>query len=80
MITYSDDRKTVISCNKKAIGKVVIPNGVLIIKSHAFMECIGITEIVLPNTLQKLEWATFKCCTSLISGSSDKCVFILMHS
>ena len=67
MITYSDDKKIVISCNKKAVGKVVIPNGVSIIRSHAFKECTEITEIILPNTLQELECDAFSDCISLIS-------------
>jgi DNA polymerase III epsilon subunit-like protein len=67
MITYSDNGDILILCDKRVSGKVVIPNGVLVIKSHAFNECSEITEITLPNTLQKLERGAFKHCTSLIS-------------
>ena len=67
MITYSDNREIIVSCDKRSSGKVVIPEGVLVIESHAFEDCSEITEIVLPNTLQELRWAAFKGCTSLVS-------------
>lgn len=65
MITYSDDNEILLSCTKDIEGKIVIPNGVKTIASHAFKNCYDISEIVLPDTISQIQSQAFEGCTSL---------------
>ena len=60
MITYSDDNETLLSCTKDMEGKIVIPNGVKTIASHAFRNCYEISEIVLPDTISIIQSQAFR--------------------
>ena len=61
----SEDKKTIISCNKSYIGTFVIPDGVEVIKSSAFKDCIHIEEIIIPQSVLKIEYNAFCGCTQL---------------
>ena len=59
----------VTSCDKEAVGKIVIPNGVTEIKgsslNSAFWEREGITEVVIPDSVTTIGRNAFYKCTSL---------------
>ena len=59
----------VISCDKDAEGKIVIPDGVTGIQggslSSAFWERKGITEVVIPDSVTSIGMNAFYKCTSL---------------
>lgn len=65
MMTYSDENKILLSCNKGTSGKVIVSDGVEIIASKAFMDCCEITEIILPDTLSEIKPRAFANCISL---------------
>ena len=50
---------------ENTITKVTIPEGVKIIQSYAFANLTGLEEIVLPSTLQSIEYGAFYGCSSL---------------
>lgn len=55
------------------VTKVVIPEGVKIIESYAFANLTALEEIVLPSTLESIEYGAFTGCSRLkkISFSSE---------
>lgn len=55
----------VISCDKDAEGKIVIPNGVTEIQGGSFRERKGITEVVIPDSVTTIGRNAFYKCTSL---------------
>lgn len=59
----------VISCDKDAVGKIVIPDGVTGIQgsslNSAFWERKGITEVVIPDSVTTIDRNAFYKCTSL---------------
>ena len=62
MITYSDDNEILLSCTKDMVGKIIIPNGVKKIASHAFKDCYEISEIILPDTISQIQSQAFSNC------------------
>ena len=61
-LTLSADGKTVIKCNPKATGKVVIPNDVVEIKDRAFWMCEALTDIVIPKSVSEIGEYAFAGC------------------
>ncbi len=61
------------------ITKVIIPEGVEKINAYAFANLTALEEVVLPSTLQFIEYGAFYGCTSLktISFSSENNVKII---
>ena len=62
-----DDRETTKQwyIGESTITKVVIPEGVEKIGAYAFANLTALEEIVLPSTLQAIEYGAFYGCTSL---------------
>ena len=52
---YSKDGSKFILCPAKTKGKVVLENGVTEIESYAFKNCTKITDIVIPDTVSKID-------------------------
>ena len=52
---YSKDGSTFILCPAQTEGKVVLENGVTEIKECAFANCTKITDIVIPDTVSKID-------------------------
>ena len=61
------------------ITKVIIPEGVKKINQYAFANLTGLEEVVLPSTLESMEYGAFYGCTSLqkISFSSETNLIII---
>lgn len=57
-IVYTKDGKTLLKCPRNHPGKVVVPDGVEVIAESAF-EDTSITDIVLPDSLRKIERRAF---------------------
>ncbi len=64
------------------ITKVIIPEGVKVINSYAFASLTALEEVVLPSTLESIEYGAFYGCTSLkkISFSSENNLKIVNQS
>ena len=62
-----DDRETSKQwyLGDSTITKVVIPEGVKIIEAYAFANLTALEEIVLPSTLESIEYGAFTGCSSL---------------
>lgn len=56
----SADGKTLIAVLPGATGNIVVPDGVITIKSGAFKDCTGITTITLPESVQTVEDGAFE--------------------
>lgn len=67
-------------CNPNAEEKVIVPDGVKIIESHAFCDCIYITEIVLPDSIESIGNCAFMNCISLKKINIPEKVTILGNS
>ena len=67
---------------ESTITKVVIPEGVKTIGAYAFANLTGLEEIVLPSTLESIEYGAFYGCTSLqtITFSGENNVIIINQS
>lgn len=64
---------------ESTITKVVIPEGVKKINQYAFANLTGLEEVVLPSTLESIEYGAFYGCTSLktISFSGENNLIIV---
>lgn len=65
-LVYSDNsKKDLYYCSPDAKGEIVLPEGLLIIESHAFHNCANITNINIPSSVYFIgDWA-FEGCSSL---------------
>lgn len=52
---------------KSTIRKIIIPEGIEILKSAAFSHCQNLKEINLPSTIRRIEDSCFEKCNSLVS-------------
>lgn len=64
---------------ENTITKVVIPEGVTKINAYAFAQLTALEEIVLPSTLESIEYGAFYGCSSLkkITYSGENNTFII---
>ena len=64
---------------ENTITKVVIPEGVTKINSYAFAMLTALEEVVLPSTLESIEYGAFYGCSSLkkITYNGDNNTFII---
>ena len=51
--------------NNTLVTKLVIPDGVTSIGSHAFAHCTGLTEVTIPNSVTSIGNSSFHGCTGL---------------
>ncbi len=68
--------------NNDTVTKVIIPEGVKTISSYAFADLAALEEVVLPSTLESIEYGAFYGCTSLrkITFSSENNLKIINKS
>ena len=50
-VDFSEDGKTLLKCPKDFQGKYAIPDSVTEIADFAFIECIGLTSVIIPNSV-----------------------------
>lgn len=63
-----DKNKTQIICVPKAIkGEISIANGVTSIDSTVFKDCIGVTSMIIPDSVERIGEGAFSGCSSLES-------------
>ena len=63
-ITYSKSMVELIACPAGKTGKVIIPEGVRIIKARAFSKC-EISAVKLPDSIITIERSAFRWCHNL---------------
>lgn len=63
-LVLANNRTSIISCLDNVFD-VVIPNGVIKIKSFAFLGCTKIQSIYIPMGCKEIEFGAFKGCTNL---------------
>lgn len=68
-IVYDKEKTSLLRCPQGITGTVEISQNVTYIASSAFLDCVGLTSIVLPKTLQSIGESAFKGCTGLTSIS-----------
>lgn len=87
-ITVSEENESFVSVGGCLLGNgmtelhratdgALIPDSVKIIKPYAFSSCVGLTEIVLGNSVTMLGTGAFDGCTSLKSADLPKGISIL---
>ena len=64
-ILYDKSQKSLIMCPQKTSGKVCIPESVVTIKEHAFLECGNIEEIMIGKNVKYIDEAAFYGCKNL---------------
>lgn len=74
-LEISNDGKTLIKCDERCSGEVIIPYGVTEIGLMAFCGCKNITSVVIPNSVTRVNSFAFSFCTSLTSIKIPKGVF-----
>ena len=57
-----DLRKLIFGCRSS-----IIPEGISMIRLHAFSGCTGLTSAVIPDSVTKIEYEAFRGCTGLTS-------------
>ena len=67
---------------ESTITKVVIPEGVTKINAYAFAQLTALEEVVLPSTLESIEYGAFYGCSSLqkITYNGENNTFIINQS
>ena len=61
-LIYSEDGRTIISCDITFEGELIIPDGVDNIAEKAFWNCKRLTSIIIPNSVKNIgNWAFYKC-------------------
>ena len=61
-LIYSEDGRTIISCDITFEGELIIPDGVDNIAEKAFWNCKRLTSIIIPNSVKNIgNWAFYNC-------------------
>ena len=66
IIYDANDERTLIGCMKQAT-ELSVPEGVTQIQYNVFSECVGLTKVILSDTVKKIGSNTFAGCDSLQS-------------
>ena len=64
VLIISDDGQSVIGCDKKFSGEILIPEHITDIASEAFMDC-SMSKVKMPNSLKHIGRSAFSHCTNL---------------
>lgn len=73
-ILYSKDMQSLIACPQNKSGKIQIPESVITVKEHAFLECCNIEEIVVGDGVKYIDEASFYGCYDLRKVTLGKSV------
>ena len=66
-IIKEGDDVTLDSCFPKAVGEIVIPDGVTKIQDYAFDQCNKVTSLVIPSSVNDIDNSSFLGCINLQS-------------
>ena len=66
-LIYSEDGRTIVSCDKTFEGELMLPEGVEIIAERAFRGCKGLTSIIISNSVTTIGDGAFSHCYNLTS-------------
>ena len=66
-LKLSEDGKTLIRCDKSAVGNIIIPYGVTKIGDEAFKGCASLTSVEIPKSVTVIGDEAFSGCTGLTS-------------
>ena len=66
-VLFNKDKSEIISFRNQEQKSYVIPNGVMNVRSAAFINCSFLTDIILPNSMTSIGDAAFGGCISLKS-------------
>lgn len=64
-ILYDKDMKSLVLCPQKMSGIVRVPDSVVTIKEHSFLDCDGIEEVIIGNNVKYIDEAAFYGCSNL---------------
>lgn len=64
-VVFSDDKRTLIKCPESFSGSYTIPNGTLTIGKNAFKDCIKLSALTIPVSLELIEVNAFSNCKTL---------------
>lgn len=59
------ENDTVVNCDKKHVGDIIIPNDVKHIGPYAFEYCTSLQSVIIPNSVTSIGGGVFYKCTSL---------------
>lgn len=59
---------------KSLEGKIIVDDDVKGISTDAFLDCVGVTEITLPESITEIGYSAFKNCTSLTNVKLPKTI------
>ena len=76
-LKLSEDGKTLIRCDKSAVGNIIIPYGVTKIGDEAFKECANLTSVEIPDSVTVIGDEAFSCCTGLTSVKIPSSVVLI---
>lgn len=76
----SEDGKTLIRCDKSAVGNIIIPYGVTKIGDEAFKECANLTSVEIPESVTVIGDDAFSCCANLTSVKIPSSVVLIGSS
>ena len=76
----SEDGKTLIRCDKSAVGNIIIPYGVTKIGDEAFKECANLTSVEIPESVTVIGDDAFSCCANLTSVKIPSSVVLIGKS
>lgn len=66
-VLFNKDKSEIISFRNQKQVSYVIPNGVMNVRSAAFINCNFLTDVILPNSMTSIGDAAFGGCISLKS-------------
>lgn len=52
-------------------GKLVIASGIEYLRCEALMDCYGLTDLVLPSSIKRIDWRALKGCNLTVHIPDD---------
>lgn len=61
-VEFTDDKKTLVRCPERLIGKYTIPDGVIEIRAKGFAHCENLYSVMIPDSVVKIGYSAFEGC------------------